>query len=177
MPHPMICATPLVSILLALPIYAQVENVRSSPVDFVQRFYAWYAPFAQTDHKGPAFESAIKRNATLFSTELRSALTSDAAAQSKVSGHIVGIDFDPFLNSQDPAGRYEIGKVIEQGNCYLFHLHAAIERNKQPRPAVIAEVEQQSGNWVFVNFRYPEGSDLLSTLRNLSARRSKKPGK
>jgi hypothetical protein len=59
----------------------------------------------------------------------------------------------------------------------LFHLHAVIERHKQPRPAVIAEVEQQSGNWVFVNFRYPEGSDLLSTLRNLSARRSKKPGK
>ena len=173
----MIRATFLVPLLLSVPIHAQVENARSSTVDFVQRFYAWYAPFAQSEHKSPAFELAIKRNAALFSAELRSALMSDAAAQPKVSGYIVGIDFDPFLNSQDPAGRYEIGKVIEQGNRYLFHLHAVIERNKQPRPAVIAEVEQQSGNWVFVNFRYPEGSDLLSTLRNLSARRSKKPGK
>jgi hypothetical protein len=173
----MIRATFLVPLLLGVPIHAQVENARSSTVDFVKRFYAWYAPFAQSEHKRPAFELAIKRNAALFSVELRSALMSDAAAQPEVSGYIVGIDFDPFLNSQDPAGRYEIGKVTEQGNRYLFHLHAVIERNKQPRPAVIAEVEQQSGNWVFVNFRYPEGSDLLSTLRNLSARRSKKPGK
>ena len=177
MPCPMIRPIPMVSVLLSLPIHAQVEHVRSSTVDFVQRFYDWYAPFAQTDHKGPAFESAIKRGATLFSAELRSALMADAAAQSKVPEHIVGIDFDPFLNSQDPAGRYETGKVIEQGNRYLFDIHAVIEGDKQLRPAVIAEVEQQSGNWVFVNFRYPEGSDLLSTLRKLSESRRKQPSK
>ena len=174
----MIRATFLVPLLLSVPIHAQVENARSSTVDFVQRFYAWYAPFAQSEHKSPAFELAIKRNAALFSVELRSALMSDAAAQSKVSGNIVGIDFDPFLNSQDPAGRYEIGEVVEQGNRCLCHLHAVIDGNKQTRPTVIAEVEQQSGNWVFVNFRYPnKGGDLLSTLRSLRESRRKKPGK
>ena len=171
----MIPAILSVTLLLCLPVYAQVEKSQSA-VDFVQGFYAWYAPFAQGEHKGPAFESAIKRNAAIFSEELRRALMSDAAAQSKVSGWIVGVDFDPFLNSQDPANGYQIGKVNKKGSHQLFHLHAVTESRKQPKPTVVAEVEKQSGNWVFVNFHYPDGGDLLSTLKNLSASRGTKSG-
>lgn len=173
----MIRAILLLSLLLCLPIHAQVELARSKAVEFVKSFYAWYAPFSQTDHIGPSFETAIKRYPSIFSAELHRALLSDASAQSKVSGYIVGIDFDPFLNSQDPAGEYEIDGVTEQLKRYSFQLHAVIQGRKQQKSAVIAEVEQQSGKWVFVNFRYPEGTDLLSILTNSRESRAKKHGR
>ena len=173
----MICSILFLPLLLCLQAYAQVEAAPAKAVEFVKSFYDWYAPWSQTDRNGTNFQRAIKRNPSIFSVELRSGLLSDFAAQSKVSGAIVGIDFDPFLNSQDPAGQYKIGNVTKQGDRYLFHLHAVIDGVGQRKPALTAEVEQQVRGWVFVNFHYPETSDLLSTLRELRESRSKKRGR
>ena len=162
-------------LLLCLPLYAELEKAQSSAADFVQSFYGWYVPFARADHSRAAFELALKRDSSIFSVELAKALRADAAAQAKVSGEINGLDCDPFLNSQDPDERYELGKVTQKDGRHLCPLHGVSEGKKRPRPVVIAEVEQKSGHWIFVNFHSPEGGDVLSLLKALSTGRRKNP--
>jgi hypothetical protein len=162
-------------ILLCLPLYAEVGKAQSSAANFVQTFYNWYVPFARADHPHPAFELALKRDSSIFSVELAKALRADAAAQAKVSGEVAGLDCDPFLNSQDPDERYELGKVAQKGNHHLCALHGVSEGKKRPEPVVIAEVEERSGHWIFVNFHSPKGGDVLSLLKALSTGRRKNP--
>ena len=165
----------IVLLLLGLPLYAKGEIAQSSAADFVQSFYNWYVPFARADHSRMAFELALKREASIFSVELATALRADAAAQAKVSGQIDGLDCDPFLNSQDPDERYELGKVTQKDGHHLCTLHGVSEGTKRPKPVVIAEVEHKSGHWIFVNFHSPEGGDVLSLLKALNAARRKSP--
>lgn len=164
-----------VLLFLSSPLHAEVEKPQSSAAYFVRNFYRWYVPFARAEHERPAFELALKRDASLFSVELTNALLADAAAQAKVSGEIAGLDCDPFLNSQDPDERYELGEVIKKGEHHFLALHGMIGVRKQPKPVVIAEVEKKSGRWIFVNFHSPEGGDLISVLKNLDAMRREHP--
>jgi hypothetical protein len=95
-------------LLLLLPfgVHAQVQRVQPTPESvrgFVQGFYDWYVPKA-LDHKiFRAWDLALKTKSSVFSPELAQALREDSAAQDKAEkGELVGLDFDPFLNSQDP---------------------------------------------------------------------------
>lgn len=54
----------------------------------------------------------------MFSPELFHALCEDSETSKKAKGEIVGLDFDPFLNSQDPHARYEVGNVVPAGDSY-----------------------------------------------------------
>jgi hypothetical protein len=45
-------------------------------------------------------------------------LKEDLAASKKSPGEIVGLDFDPFLNAQDIAERYLVGKITPKGDHY-----------------------------------------------------------
>lgn len=165
------------ALLTCLPLRAEVDQSPPAAKEFVANFYRWYVPFAHADHAGPAFTLALKRDPSIFSAELLKALRGDAAAQAMVSGEIAGLDSDPFLNSQDPDERYELGDVSTKGNRYLFALHGVSAGQRQPQPTVIAEVEQKSGRWIFVNFHSADGSDLLSTLNKLKAGRREKRSK
>lgn len=165
----------IVLLLLCSTLHADVEKERSSSADFVRTFYRWYVPFARADHQRPAFELALIRDDSIFSGELVNALRVDAAAKAKVSGEIVGLECDPFLNSQDPDERYELGKVTQKGNQYFFALHGVSQGKKRPKPVVVAEVEKRSGHWIFVNFHSLEGGDLLSLLKNQNAGRHENP--
>lgn len=70
--------------------------------DFVQQFYAWYVPVAlqAADHFQQGWTVAVKERGSAFSRDLKLALTEDQEAQAKVSGYIVGLDFDLFLAAQ-----------------------------------------------------------------------------
>jgi hypothetical protein len=160
-----------IALLVCLPLHAGGGQVQPEASEFVANFYRWYVALAHEDHEEPAFALALKRDASIFSPELLKALRADAAAQAKVSGEIVGLDSDPFLNSQDPGENYEIGSVTQKGGCQFFSLHRVTGGKRQPQPAVMAEVEQKSGHWVFVNFHSVDGSDLLSVLKKLKAGR------
>jgi hypothetical protein len=77
-----------VLLFLSSPLHAEVEKPQSSAAYFVRNFYRWYVPFARAEHERPAFELALKRDASLFSVELTNALLADAAAQAKVSAEV-----------------------------------------------------------------------------------------
>ena len=87
----------------------------------------------------------------------------------------MGLDFDPFLNSQDPAERYEVGRISHKGDSYFVDIHGVWSDKRHENPDVMAEVLHKNAHWVFVNFHYPEDRDLLAVLKSLRDSRQKAP--
>jgi hypothetical protein len=137
---------------------------------FVQRFYDWYVPLAHKLNKESSSDVAIKIKPALFDNKLLTALGEDSAAQGKKPGYIVGLDFDPFLNSQDPSDRYDVGKVHKEGNNYFVTIYSTRDGIKSDEPSVTAEIVRRNNTWIFVNFHYSSG-DLLSVLSVLKIER------
>ncbi|MGA2502201.1 MAG: hypothetical protein ABSH20_31040 [Tepidisphaeraceae bacterium] len=151
------------------------QQLFDSARDFAQKFYSWYVPIALNEHAGPAWDFVLKQRSSSFSPELLRALREDSAAQAKSPGEIVGLDFDPFLDSQDPEDRYEVGKVTRKGDSYWVEVFGVRSGKRMEPAAVLAELVRKNGHWTFVNFHYPDpnGSDLLSTLKLLREDRQK----
>jgi hypothetical protein len=143
-------------------------RLSNSVRDFVQNFYNWYVPYALGDKTGlRPWDIAIssKRN---FDPRLVQALQEDSTASDKFPNEIVGLDFDPFLNSQNPADRYRAEKVDEQNGSFLVEVYSVSGSKKEL--AVIAEVKKLDGKLIFVNFRYP---DVGGDRSNISAERTR----
>ena len=110
----------------------------------------------------------------LLVPELSSALKEDSDAQAKVSDDIVGIDFDPFLNSQDPCGRYDVGTTRLRAGRYRVAVHAVCDGARDQRPSVVVELTRAKAGWVIFSIHDPrQASDLRSVLRSLRASRNK----
>ena len=171
----------LLLMILACSLGAQDQDATSrSAHDFVQQFYSWYVPKVLNDHHGLASDLALKDKGDEFSPELFQALKQDSDAQSKVEGYIVGLDFDPFLKTQDPCERYELGRVTQTGSTYWVEVYGICSGKKNAKPDVTCEVGQRDSRWEFVNFHYenltkdyPNSADLLATLKLLSKERQK----
>lgn len=138
---------------------------------FAQSFLDWYVPLTQTAVNGPASDVVLKRKADVLDPDLFKALMEDSEAQARAKGDIVGIDFDPFLGSQDPASRYQArGGTSHGGRCSVevWDASAAGKTENTGKPNVIAELAGGNGRWRFLNFRYPDlNSDLLGVLAQL----------
>lgn len=167
----MVCVLTL--LFLLYPAAGQVQDgtkaIRSLR-KFVQEFYDWYAPKASSNNKGPAWMLAIQERSSAFSQELARALEEDAAAQAKSPSQIVGIDFDPLLNSQDPSDHYKVGKITPKGERYLVEIHSASSAESE-KADVVAEVSRKREGWVFLDFCYGPNKSLLEILRALREER------
>jgi hypothetical protein len=134
----------------------------------VRQFYSWYLPLALKNTQEPAQNLALRERPAVFSKEVFEALKEDSDAQAKADGEIVGLDFDPFLASQDPCEHYVLGRATEDGGRYKIPIFAVCSGKQSEIPDVVAQVERREGSWVFSNFYYPKvGSDLLSILKRL----------
>jgi hypothetical protein len=133
-----------------------------------QDFYDWYLPLTHKEMKEMPWGLAVRTKTDLFSPALVSALKADSDAKEHSSGDQVGIDFDPFLASQDPADHYQARNVTCQANRCLVEIwsgSSAPTADKTSKPDVIVELVQEGGTCRFLNFRYPsENSDLLTIL-------------
>jgi len=158
-------------VLQASSAHADDSSLAAASRDFVQKFYDAYVPQAHAERTTPASQFAIDSLSASFGGDLLAALKEDAAAQAKSTDEVVGLDFDPFLNSQDPAERYEVGSATQAGTKYLVDVYAVTSGKRSPDPAVIAELVYENGHWLFTNFRYPGNDDLLTVLRTLKADR------
>lgn len=147
---------------------AAVESLRG----FVQNFYDWYVPKAlKAKAPGPAWAIAVKDKKSAFTPQLSQALKDDSDAQDKSPGEIVGLDFDPFLNSQDPAHHYQVGDVVLKGETYWINIHRVSGAKKRVKPDIVAELMYKDGNCMFVNFHYKDGGNLVTILNALRAER------
>lgn len=169
------------SLALMVPQLAHGQGTRdgqgadNSLRRFVQDFYDWYVPLATSDSI-PALHVALKDKASVLSSELVRGLWEDLEARSKVQGEIVGLDFDPFLSTQDPCERYEVGTVTRRRQRYRVNIHSVCGGKRRDKPDVVAELVRQDGSWVFVNFCYPTvATDLLNVLKRLREDRQKPP--
>lgn len=138
---------------------------------FVRAFYQGYVPRGLAGGLA-ATDSLLLERPTLFAPSLLAALRQDAAARAAAVGEIDGLDFDPFLNSQDPCERYTVGPATQANtvkpNAVRVTVRAECDRASGPPPAFSVEVVPQAGTWQFVNFYYgPPAGDLLSLLRRL----------
>ena len=157
-------------VFLALPctLVAQVKanqkNIRS-PREFVEEFYRWYVPQALSDKTITASDIAIKYRSSDLSPQLFWLLREDAEAQARCA-ELIGIDFDPFLASQDPAERYIVGEVSRKDRSYWAKIYSVQSGNRSERPDLIVEFQEENRHWFFVNFYYAGNSDLLTILKS-----------
>ncbi len=86
----------------------------------------------------------------------------------------MGLDFDPFLATQEPEDRYQVGKATARnGRCRVEVFGLRNGKGVRPKPDVVPELERSGQRWRFVNFHYPEGEDLLGVLKRLAEERGK----
>ena len=181
---PLVVVVVLLLIAASSPVCVVAQssqgNEDSSCRRFTQEFYDWYAPLVQDISPNAVSVARHKirdRELEVLSPRLLRALRADNEAQERAKGELVGLDFDPFVGSQDPADHYEAGKSHLEGNRCSVEVWSASRNDaaeKSDKPDVVAVLAQESGRWRFVNFKYPQlNSDLLSELAELAKERSK----
>jgi hypothetical protein len=140
---------PVYVLSFSLPGLAQdAQDMQKSCRVFVQSFYDWYV-------KRPELPRALKYRASAFSHELFQQMKEDREAQAKSPGDIAGLDFDPILNSQDPAEHYVVGRVklSSQNNCWI-EIHSGFPGKENTDAYVGAELTNDGVGWKLVNFQY-----------------------
>ena len=153
-------------------LVAASQSAAPDPSVTVQAFLDWYVPDALSLGGGPAWWKTMSADPPVLTPELLEELRRDSLASAQVEGEIVGIDFDPFLASQDPCERYVTKNAAESASPRLVAVHAECAGEVQPRPSALLEVVSAGEGWKIQNVRYPsEGGDLLETLRSLHGSR------
>lgn len=171
----MICSLGLCASCAQHAQAATDQNSSESLKVFVQSFYNWYVPRALGDNTSPSWNIALTQKSSMFNQKLADALKKDSIAQVQSPGEIVGLDFDPFLASQDPCERYEVGKVTQKYNSYFIEIFGVCSGKRNTKPDVIAELTWKYTSWKFVNFYYQNNKDLLSVLKSLQEGRIETP--
>ncbi len=155
----------LLMALCSLGAEAQItDHVNRSSREFVESFYQWYVPRTHSRTTNRPWEIALSYKRSAFSPQLAELLREDSAAQARCED-LVGLNFDPFLNYQEPAERYVVGRIIQKGQTYMADIYAVREGKQGEKPEVTAEFVEKDGHWFFVNFHYPDGDNLLSLLK------------
>lgn len=149
-----------------LPAQTPVRDDRKSCQRFTQAFYNWYV--------GQVFESFDKRDMDPllealdykghpFSREIAQGIRKVRAEEETT--HEAILDFDPILNTQDPAEHYVVRKVTAKNGHYWAEIQGIWDA---PRTGVgkghqvVAEIAYSHGRWTFVNFHYPGDPDPRS---------------
>lgn len=98
-----------------------------------------------------AYRNAEQLKATeVLSPALRHYLEMEKREQTKNAD--AGLDFDPYLNSQDPSPKYVVDHVQVQGNRCDAVVHGSDQGAR--REEVMPELSRQNGQWMIENFHY-----------------------
>lgn len=147
---------------VAPPLYAEepISIVKEiSCKGFVQDFYDWYLKIYTADNKVPAAKIALEKQPGIFSPELFQALENDFKAQSLATDGISGIDFDPFLDSQDAPASYKVIKtVVGSSGCVAEVSGIGPDWRHKGKtlyaPRIKVMLRYRSRKWIIVNFKY-----------------------
>jgi hypothetical protein len=161
------------------PVAAHVEtDEEKSCREFVQGFYDWYLSPVKKDRHHPLgdreMDDAIRVRRKDLSVELYTLLKADRVAQARAH-ELVGLDFDPFTNSQDNSPKFVVRSVLVKDEDCRAIVWGMNKGNH--RETVEPELIAKDGSWVFVNFHYhyeasdgdpPSEGDVIQLLKNLS---------
>ena len=124
---------------------------------FVQKFYDWYWNQFAKQADNPRFDlrklhdyhEVVNLKPPVLSPTLIMLIRRDEQAAAAAGG-IANLDFDPFLNSQDPQGRF----MVDQAKLSKRKCRVTI-----PHGHMTIDLENSGRSWVFVNFFYSFYSD------------------
>jgi hypothetical protein len=141
---------------------------------FVQRFYDWYLPMPLG--ADPLAMLARPEMQAAMAPELLRALKEDSEAAARNHDEIVGLDFDPVTNSQDPCERYEAVRARQTGDTYWVDVRGA--GGCAPHDGIDVTVQltcSASSACSIFNFQYPgpQPLDLRSELKRLKEDRAR----
>ena len=135
----------------------------------MREFYGWYIRTAITSDEG-WLQSVLKQTTFALAPGLRHQLQLYARLPDNPNGEIEGLDFDPFLNAQDNADKYEFGKLQRKRGTYWVPVYGIWSGRKNSEPDIVAEVEINQGRWSFINFHYGNkrsDENLIKTLKRI----------
>jgi hypothetical protein len=145
---------------------------------FVQGFYDWYV---QPDAER-SVEVVLKTKSDVLAPDLSQALQADLEASAKEPEEVVGLDFDPFLNAQEQAYRYQVGEAVERAGRYRLAVFGfwGDQARPQKHHDLTVEVGCTATACRFENFLYPESGptherDLVGVLKALAKQRAAAP--
>jgi hypothetical protein len=126
---------------------------------FVQGFFDWYTPIAVSDTgQGPQWWSVLTQADRYLDRALATALRGDSIARlaspERQTREI--LNFDPFLNSQDPCGPNEVMEVIRVGSVFRVPIRSCGAR----RANMTVEVRAVDGRFRISTVIYNSGRDL-----------------
>jgi hypothetical protein len=138
---------------------------------FTQTFYNWYVSKVFDDKKADALLEALDYKRQPFSRELAQGIRSVRGEEKK--SHEAILDFDPILNTQDPAEHYVVRNVTERNGHFFADIYGVWNRpvpDLGKEPQVVAEMTHIQGRWIFINFHYPNSvypasENLVSMLK------------
>jgi len=182
-----LCASILLIVSSLCTLEAQTPKAPQSETEscrkFVQEFYNWYLKVLNSGSNLSSTELILKYRKSSFNPELLRQLKQDEDASAKDKDYIVGLDFDPFVNAQDYAESYKVGKVTHKGGNYQVEVYGDWGKvdgalgKKTKEPDVVPELALRNGEWIFVNFHYPNKKapqgNLLAMLKYLREERRK----
>lgn len=151
-------------VIIFTPLSSVAADDISSAENEVRSFYSWYVPFATTiGSNDPAFSKVIRLNPDILSSSLRQKLAADLARKMRSAGTIEGLDFDPFLGSQDPCPHYEVtgSKIVK--SHYLVEVRPICAPGA-PQANIIVSLVKTSGRFVIDNIIYGDGHTLRRAL-------------
>jgi hypothetical protein len=115
---------------------------------------------------------AVEQRGDDFNPNLLKALKEDLAASAKSPDEIVGLDFDPFLNSQDPGDKYSTGAGTTNGKFTSVPIYRVMSGKRAAVASGFAVLERVDDRWRFANFAYPKIGNLMKVLAQLKADRA-----
>ena len=125
---------------------AQVNDPGNrSAREFVESFYQWYIRRINSDIPDRFWDSALKYKRSAFSPQLFELLKEDRNAQARCID-LVGLDFDPFLYTQEPAERYVVGRITQKGQSYMADVYAVRHGEQRGKPDETAEVAEKKNH-------------------------------
>jgi hypothetical protein len=134
-----------------------------SPREFLQDFYDWYVPLANVDAPEPAVNNVLRLRPMAIDSTLLRLLKTDSILRVSSPGEVVGIDWDPFLLSQDPCGHYSVGHETGDGNTREFEVVGNCGAASAKGPFTVT-VGKQRGRWVIVTVGDSTGFDIRAGL-------------
>jgi hypothetical protein len=152
----------------AAPPTAVDTGLGAGPAGAVRQFLAWYVPLATAPGSGPAWHSALTLAPPALTEGLLRALRADSIAWAASPGDIVGIDFDPFLATQDPCDSYHTGAALDSGALARVPVYSGCPNLDGDSLAAVLQVMRFRSRWLIRNVEYPrESTDLISVLQAL----------
>jgi hypothetical protein len=145
-------SAPAPSAVTHQPASQQPMQVSAPPTDeqscraFVQKFYDWYwnDSIGSKTTEQHFYQQTLDLKPAALSPELIRLIKRDDARQIAVGG-IANLDFDPFLNSQDPEGKFDVVQVTVKGG---------VCRAMLSQRDIVTEAKRTGPSWVFSNFYY-----------------------